>query len=126
MEQLANEIYQYIVQQENPVSVKDIKSYLSSKHDLRTINQILIYLSRKGNLKKSLKDGKAYYIASDAQIDNAIRELNDKLNKLEAELKDIGIELYSSEIGDTGFDMYNWSFTNGTRKKAVASFNTVK
>lgn len=126
MEQLANEIYQYIVQQENPVSVKDIKSYLSSKHDLRTINQILIYLSRKGNLKKSLKDGKAYYIASDAQIDNAIRELNDKLNKLEAELKDIGIELYSSEIGDTGFDMYNWSFTKGTRKKAVASFNTVK
>lgn len=119
MEQLANEIYQYIAQQENPVSVKEIKSHLSSEQDLRTINEILIYLSRKGDLQRNLKDGKAYYIASDANMEKMLKEIDDKMSELEAELRDKGLELYSSKIGDTGFDIYDWSFTKGTRKKVT-------
>lgn len=116
MDQLANEIYKYIAQQEAPVPVKDILGYLSAKTDRRTLNQILIAMTRDGDLKKQLKDGKAYYTAPDAENQKLLNRISEKIDEIEAMAKDTGLDLHPSNIGDTGFDMYRWTFTKGTRK----------
>lgn len=109
-------LYEYIAQQEAPVPVKDILGYLSAKTDRRTLNQILIAMTRDGDLKKQLKDGKAYYTAPEARKAKILNQLDAEITRLENMAKDMGLDLHPSNIGDTGFDMYRWTFTKGTRK----------
>lgn len=116
MDQLANEIMEYIAQQEQPVSVAQIAGHLSAKQDRRAINQVLIALFHNGDLKRSLKDGKAYYTAPEARAAQKWAEFEKDLTELENMVRDMGIDLHPSNIGDTGFDMYRWTFTKGTRK----------
>ena len=118
MEQLANEIIEYIAQQEQPVSVAEIAGHLSAKQDRRAINQLLIALFHNGDLERSLKDGKAYYTALEARAAQKWAEFEKDLTELENMVRDMGIDLHPSNIGDTGFDLYRWTFTKGTRKKA--------
>lgn len=116
MEQLANEIMEYIAQQEQPVSVAEIAGHLSAKQDRRAMNQVLIALFHNGDLERSLKDGKAYYTAPEARAAQKWAEFEKDLTELEKMVQDMGIDLHPSNIGDTGFDMYRWTFTKGTRK----------
>lgn len=116
MEQLANEIYEYIANQEQPVSVGEIAGHLAKKPDRRTLNQLLLDMAWQGDLKKTLKDGKAYYTAPEARHAKILSQLDAEITRLENMAKDLGYDLHPSNIGDTGFDMYRWTFTKGTRK----------
>lgn len=119
MDQLFNDIYQYVSEQNAPVSVQMIAEHLPTNQDKHTINRILIALCRCGKLKRSLKDGKAYYINPDAKIQRMVGEMDANFTKLEALLKDAGIDLHPSNIEDTGFDMYAWTFTKEVRRKVA-------
>lgn len=48
--------------------------------------------------------------------DDMNEKLGDLLNQLEGLAAEVGIDLNDSSIGDTGFDLYNWSFTEGKRQ----------
>ncbi len=49
--------------------------------------------------------------------DDLLRQLGDLLNQLQDAAAEAGTDPNSSLIGDAGFDMYDWTFTEGTRKK---------
>ena len=54
--------------------------------------------------------------AMNDKIADQLGELEALLGKLEKEAEAAGIDLYPSNIGETGYDMYKWSFTEGKRK----------
>ena len=51
---------------------------------------------------------------------NNLDDINSQLADLLDEVKDlaaeVGVDINAEQIGDTGFDMYDWTFTNGNRK----------
>lgn len=59
--------------------------------------------------------------AEQAESDIDLEDLSDKLDQLLRDVESLaaesGIDLNPSNIGDTGYDMYNWTFTEGKRKK---------
>ena len=48
-------------------------------------------------------------------LDSLMGRIKDLTDQLEAFASENGIDLYNSSIGDTGFDMYKWTFTEGKK-----------
>lgn len=53
--------------------------------------------------------------------ESSLEEIKEKLDDLLSQMEDLaaeaGINLHDSSIGETGFDLYNWTFTQGKRQE---------
>lgn len=52
------------------------------------------------------------------ELDDVLDKMENLLDKMKAKARESGIDVDNAPIGDTDYDMYNWTFTEGKRQSA--------